>query len=62
MITVPVTLPPTVTLQDAKDLMARFKFSGVPITSDDGVLVGILTNRDIRFCNHADFTKPVPSS
>ncbi|MGA1245925.1 MAG: IMP dehydrogenase [Ilumatobacteraceae bacterium] len=59
MITDPVTLPPTATLQDAEDLMARFKFSGVPITSDDGVLVGILTNRDIRFCNHADFTKPI---
>ena len=30
--------------------MNRFKFSGVPITDDDGRLVGILTNRDIRFC------------
>ena len=30
--------------------MHRFKFSGVPITDHDGRLVGILTNRDIRFC------------
>ena len=59
MITDPVTLPPTATLQDAEDLMARFKFSGVPITDSAGVLVGILTNRDIRFCKDADFAKPV---
>ena len=50
MITDPVTLPPTALLQDAEDLMAKFKFSGVPITDPDGRLVGILTNRDIRFC------------
>ena len=59
MITDPVTLRPTATLQDAEDLMARFKFSGVPITDEAGVLVGILTNRDIRFCQDADFAKPV---
>ena len=59
MITDPVTLHPTATLQEAEDLMARFKFSGVPITDSTGVLVGILTNRDIRFCRDADFAKPV---
>ena len=39
--------------------MNRFKFSGVPITDADGRLVGILTNRDIRFCAGADFDRPV---
>jgi IMP dehydrogenase len=59
MITDPVTLPPTASLHEAEALMNRFKFSGVPITDDDGHLVGILTNRDIRFCEGADFDRPV---
>ncbi len=59
MITDPVTLPPTALLHEAESLMNRFKFSGVPITDDDGHLVGILTNRDIRFCEGADFDRPV---
>ena len=59
MITDPVTLSPTALLQDAEDLMARFKFSGVPITDHDGRLVGILTNRDIRFCEGSDFERPI---
>ncbi len=59
MITDPVTLPPTATLADAEDLMSRFKFSGMPITDGDGRLLGILTNRDMRFCEPADFRRPV---
>ncbi|MGB3736541.1 MAG: IMP dehydrogenase [Ilumatobacter sp.] len=59
MITDPVTLPPTAMLHEAESLMNRFKFSGVPITDDDGHLVGILTNRDIRFCEGTDFDRPV---
>jgi IMP dehydrogenase len=59
MITDPVTLPPTALLQDAEDLMHKFKFSGVPITDPDGRLVGILTNRDIRFCEGSDFARPI---
>jgi IMP dehydrogenase len=59
MITDPVTLPPTATLDDAEVLMNRFKISGVPITDRDGVLVGILTNRDVRFCSVADYKRPV---
>jgi IMP dehydrogenase len=39
--------------------MNRFKFSGVPITDADGRLVGILTNRDIRFCAGPDFERPI---
>src|SRR5438034_6330816 len=48
MIVDPVTLPPTATLGDAQAIMARFHISGVPIT-EGGRLVGILTNRDLRF-------------
>ena len=59
MITDPVTLAPTATLHEAEELMNRFKFSGVPITDHDGRLVGILTNRDIRFCEGSDFDRPV---
>lgn len=59
MITDPVTLPATATLADAEALMNKYHFSGVPITDTDGLLLGILTNRDIRFCEEADFAKPV---
>ena len=48
MITDPVTLPPTATLAEAHAIMARFHISGVPITEGPR-LVGILTNRDLRF-------------
>ncbi|MFY4779748.1 IMP dehydrogenase, partial [Aliarcobacter butzleri] len=37
------------TLQDAEDIMATYKISGVPVVDDNGILVGILTNRDMRF-------------
>jgi IMP dehydrogenase len=49
MIVEPVTLPPEALVRDALELMAHYKVSGVPITDVDGVLVGILTNRDLRF-------------
>ncbi len=48
MIVDPVTLGPSATLAEAHSIMARFHISGVPIT-EDGKLVGILTNRDLRF-------------
>ena len=54
MIVEPVTLPPAAPVRAALELMARYKVSGVPITDDDGVLVGILTNRDLRFENDVD--------
>ncbi|MGH3009264.1 MAG: IMP dehydrogenase [Gaiellaceae bacterium] len=54
MIVEPVTLPPDAPVQAALELMARYKVSGVPITDDAGVLVGILTNRDLRFENDVD--------
>ena len=48
MIVDPITLPPTATLAQAKEIMATYHISGVPIT-EGPKLVGILTNRDIRF-------------
>jgi IMP dehydrogenase len=48
MIVDPVTLPPNATLGQAHEIMSRFHISGVPIT-ERGKLVGILTNRDLRF-------------
>ncbi len=45
----PVTLRPDALVADALELMARYRISGVPITDEGGVLVGILTNRDVRF-------------
>jgi IMP dehydrogenase len=57
MIVEPVTLPPDAPVRAALDLMARYKVSGVPITDADGVLVGILTNRDLRFEN--DVEQPI---
>src|SRR6476660_1030469 len=49
MIVEPVTLRPDALVSDAVDLMERYHISGVPITGADGRLVGILTNRDLRF-------------
>src|SRR3990172_147848 len=49
MIVEPVTLPPDAPVARALELMATYRISGVPITNADGKLVGILTNRDLRF-------------
>src|ERR1700676_3753500 len=49
MITDPVTCGPDATIADVDSLCGRYRISGVPVTSPDGVLVGIVTNRDIRF-------------
>jgi IMP dehydrogenase len=59
MISDPMTLPPMATLQEAENLMAHYKISGVPVVEDSGDLVGILTNRDIRFVEQKDFIQPV---
>ena len=54
----PISLPPDRTIRDALKLMERYHISGVPITeSGTGRLVGILTNRDIRF--ETDFSRPI---
>jgi IMP dehydrogenase len=57
MIVEPVTLPPDAPVAQALHLMATYHISGVPITDDDGKLVGILTNRDLRF--EDDTSQPV---
>ena len=54
MISKPITLGPDATVQQALNMMMQFKISGVPITDDSGKLVGILTNRDLRFLEKTD--------
>jgi len=49
MVTDPVTCGPDATIADVDRLCAHYRISGVPVTSDDGILLGIVTNRDIRF-------------
>src|ERR1700721_3433610 len=49
MITDPVTCGPDATLADVERLCAHYRISGVPVPSDDGKLLGVVTNRDIRF-------------
>ncbi|MBI4558366.1 MAG: IMP dehydrogenase [Candidatus Hydrogenedentes bacterium] len=56
IITHPITLGPKNTVREAEELMARFHVSGVPITDDHGKLVGILTNRDLRFLENYEVT------
>ncbi len=65
MITDPVTCGPDATLADVERLCAHYRISGVPVTSDDGKLLGIVTNRDIRFESDlsrrvADVMTPMP--
>lgn len=49
MIVDPVTIQDSALVSDALNLMERFKISGVPVTDENGLLVGIITNRDLRF-------------
>jgi IMP dehydrogenase len=57
MIVEPVTLPRDAVVSDALELMGTYHISGVPITDETGLLVGILTNRDLRFA--PDASQPV---
>lgn len=52
MVIDPVTIHPSATLRDALSLMAQHNISGVPVTEKSGKLVGILTNRDVRFADN----------
>lgn len=61
MVVHPLTIGPDATLKDAKDLMKTHKISGIPVVENGGVgghvtgkLVGILTNRDVRFASNPD--------
>jgi IMP dehydrogenase len=49
MIMDPVTLPKTSTVGDAQKTMKEYSIGGIPITDDKGILIGIVTNRDLRF-------------
>jgi IMP dehydrogenase len=57
MVTDPVTCSPDDTLADVDTLCSRFRISGLPVTDPDGRLVGIITNRDMRF--EMDHSRPV---
>ncbi len=60
MILDPITLPPTATLAEAEEIMARFHISGLPVVDlKTNRLVGILTNRDTRFTEPEDMSRPV---
>jgi IMP dehydrogenase len=52
MVVNPITMTAEQTLADALELMARHRISGIPITNGGGRLVGILTNRDVRFAQN----------
>jgi len=53
MILDPITMKSDKTVGDALELMGRFQISGIPIVDDNGLLIGIVTNRDLRFeANH----------
>ena len=54
----PFFLSPENTVKDADELMGKYKISGVPICRD-GKLIGIITNRDMRFMTAADFAQPI---
>jgi len=65
MVTHPVTCSPDATLADVEALCARYRISGAPVVDQDGVLVGIVTNRDMRFVTDpsllvADVMTPMP--
>ncbi|TDC49184.1 IMP dehydrogenase [Jiangella ureilytica] len=55
MVTDPVTIGPEATLAEMDRMCGQYRISGLPVTDDDGVLLGIITNRDIRFIPSAEF-------
>jgi IMP dehydrogenase len=57
MVTQPVTCTADTRISDANVLMGRFRISGLPVVDENGLLIGIVTNRDIRF--ETDFTRVV---
>ena len=54
MIVDPITMRPNQRIREALEMMAKYRISGVPITKANGKLVGILTNRDLRFETNLD--------
>lgn len=57
MVTDPITISPDATLAEMDELCGQFRISGLPVVDDEGRLIGIVTNRDIRFEN--DYSIPV---
>ncbi|PZS28720.1 MAG: IMP dehydrogenase [Pseudonocardiales bacterium] len=57
MVTDPVTVGPDATIAEVDALCGRYRISGVPVIDANRVLVGIITNRDLRFLNPSDFAK-----
>ncbi|WP_062076882.1 IMP dehydrogenase [Demequina globuliformis] len=55
MITDPVTVGPEATLTELDALCGKYRVSGLPVVDEDRRLVGIITNRDLRFVDHADY-------
>ncbi|NCN06015.1 MAG: IMP dehydrogenase [Spirochaetales bacterium] len=53
----PITVSPSVTVEEVWGIMNRQGFSGLPVIENDGTLVGIITSRDLRFCR--DYSKKV---
>lgn len=49
MIVKPITVPPHYTVREAEELMSKYRISGIPVVDQNGLLLGILTNRDLRF-------------
>ncbi len=54
MITNPITLSSTATIREALNVMSRYRIGGIPITEADGKLVGMLTNRDVKYQKELD--------
>lgn len=59
MILKPITITPDCTVNQAISIMEKNKISGLPVVDSEGKLVGILTNRDLRFLKPEDYSKPV---
>lgn len=59
MIVEPISLQPDAPLSKAEEIMSTYHISGVPITDEHGKLVGIITNRDIRFVEDSEYSLPV---
>ena len=55
----PFNLGPDHLVGEANALMGKYKISGVPICDNEGTLVGIITNRDLRFMDEHDFSQPI---
>jgi IMP dehydrogenase len=59
MILEPVTVSPEDTVKHALNLMAQYKISGLPVVDKEGKVVGIITNRDLRYVSPTNYDKPV---